>query len=1272
LAPRYRSLQLSVVAAICLLAVVLLAKRAPQLCAADSSDTKASPSQAQGARSGPDLILSLPTKDSAIVQAYGVPPDSSDAVLSALKAKFPPDTGVRLSYDARTSQLLVVAAPNVQEQVAGILQAEGIASTSSAGTANQSAASTAASPVQRGPKVVPLRNLSWQEFEAALSRMFGKQVPMTLEHGGDWARYLLQTRAGQISLIVDRPAARVGLEGPVRLADDWARVVEAIDARPPQSGEDTRVVPLNAAKNADVAKALSVFRTAGANGVAIRSALGARSDSQGAPSSDRNLGLAFQQRDDNQKSTDDMLAQNQPNQPGGPNQPAGPGQPGRTADEGTGGALIGPVQIEFLEGLDMIVIRGNPKDVERVTQIIKDIEDLSTQTQPSIEFYPLKNVGSDAVATIVQTLYDQIYSPRQGRVTITPLIKPNSLLLIGRPEAVKSVIELVQKLDVPVGPATMFKSFPLRHASVTAAQQIVNDYFLSRLGGLGGRAAVTADYRTNTLIVQASPRDMEEVDAVLKDIDKPTSAAVNELRIFPLRNSTADDLAVVLQAAISGQPLPGRGQTNQGGGQGGFGGGGGGPGGGFGGAGGGAGGFGGAGAGGGFGGAGGGPGGFGAQPGGFGGGAAGGATQAAGGAASQQAQLNAQRRSTMLRFVTPNGEQGYRSGLLTDVHITSDARANTLIVSAPSDSMDLIATLIQQLDQMPSAEAQIKVFQIINGDSVAMIQMLQALFGGRITGGGAGASQFNPLQNVQSLEGESLLVPIRFSADQRTNSVVASGSAADLAVVEAIVYRLDDINVRSRTSTIYRLKNVPASEVATAITTFLNQERLIQQTYTPTGTVNPFEQIDQEVVVVPEPSSNSLIVSATPRFFEEIKGLIEKIDARPPMVMIQVLLADVTLDSNDEFGVELGLQDSVLFDRSLFGLAPATAAVTGAPIASPGFNFNNQPLGNGTSPNGTPPLIRNLNAVGSQGLSDLGLGRTNSTLGFGGFVFSASSENVSVLLRALSQSHRLDVLSRPQVTTMDNQPAYVQVGQRVPRITATTVTTTGTTNATTLDNVGVILYIQPRITPDDQVVMFIDAERSDVGPVSQGIPISINAAGDVINSPIYNTELAQTTVITGNNQTIVLGGLINTKKESEHNRVPYLSNIPLLGNLFRFDSVTQQRSELLVIMTPRIIRDQRTADLLTQQEAARMNWCLGDVTKVNGASGLRDRNAEFGDNETSVVYPDLNPSGAQKTVPGVEEVKVPAASGKAKVVLPPQQPTPALPAPGPTLPTPSP
>ncbi len=1196
---------------------------------------------------------------------------SASTIVQNLTARFASVPGVRVSYDSRTSQVLVFAPPAVQEQVTAALKADGARASSGGRVAAENQDESEATAAQRGPKVIPLKNLSPQEFETAISTVFGHTLQPTFERNGQWARYALETRAGKVTLIVDRTAKQVALEGPVKLADAWGHVVEAIDSRPPQAGEDTRIVPLVTAKDADVAKAISILRNTGSNSTGSAIAGGNNS-------AERMLKLIFQKHEQNQAAPDQFAQANNnddqnrndqnPAQPGGQPMPPGgaPNPPGTvTVNPGeSGGALIGPVQIEFLEGLDMIVIRGNPRDVERVTQIINDIERLSTETQPYIEFYLLKNVGADAITGVVQTLYDQVYGPRQGRISITPIYKPNSLLVIGSKDAVKTVLDLVQKLDQPVGPSTMFQSFPLKHASATAAQDTINQYFLGRFGGLTGRPSVVADYRSNTLIVQASPRDMQEVAALLKEIDRPTSAAVNEMRIFPLKNSTADDLAPILQAALTGQQVQGgRGQQgnqqngnpfqNQGGGFGNQGGGGGG----FGGAGGGAGGAGG----GGFGGAGG---------GGAGAGGAGAGGANAGNAATQRNALSAQQRSTMLQFVTGSGEleQSIRSGLLTDVHVTADPRANTLIVSAPSESMGLIGALISQLDSMPSAESQIKVFQIKNGDAVAMIQMLDTLFGGRTPTTGAGGALANAVIQAENLEGESLLVPIRFSADQRTNSIIASGSAQDLAVVEAIIYRLDDINIRERTSTIYRLKNVQAAEVASSITQFLTYERQIQLAYQPAGTVNPFQQIDQEVVVVPEPASNSLIVSATPRFFDEIKKLIEEIDARPPMVMIQVLIGEVTLDNTNEFGVELGLQDSVLFDRSLLGdlvtltnstvnnstTTSTTQSIVGA-SNTPGFNFNNTsiPLPN----SGSDKSLATSSSIASQGLSNLGVGRTNSSLGFGGFVFSASSENLSVLLRALTACHRLDVLSRPQIMALDNQTAFVQVGQRVPRITASTVTVAGTTNSVTLDNVGIILYVQPRITPDDKVVMFIDAEKSELGPIDQGIPISINATGDVIKSPIYNTDLAETTVLAGDAQTIVLGGLLTSKKEQFHNRVPYLSNLPLIGNLFRFDSTTQQRTELLIIMTPHIVRNEKQADVIKQQEAARMSWCLGDVIKMHGESGLRGRKDEFGDNETVTVYPDLNADGSVKPVPNMEEL-APAATKTPKIS---PQPTPAIP-----------
>ena len=132
--------------------------------------------------------------------------------------------------------------------------------------------------------------------------------------------------------------------------------------------------------------------------------------------------------------------------------------------------------------------------------------------------------------------------------------------------------------------------------------------------------------------------------------------------------------------------------------------------------------------------------------------------------------------------------------------------------------------------------------------------------------------------------------------------------------------------MNERQNEVYRLKNAPALDVANAINEFLRSERIVQQAAP--GVESPFEQIEREVVVVPEPISNSLILSATPRFFDEIEQLIEKLDAEPPQVMIQVLIAEVTLDNLDEFGIELGLQDSVLFDRSLLGDLLTTTSTT--------------------------------------------------------------------------------------------------------------------------------------------------------------------------------------------------------------------------------------------------------------------------------------------------------------------------------------------------------
>jgi len=304
--------------------------------------------------------------------------------------------------------------------------------------------------------------------------------------------------------------------------------------------------------------------------------------------------------------------------------------------------------------------------------------------------------------------------------------------------------------------------------------------------------------------------------------------------------------------------------------------------------------------------------------------------------------------------------------------------------------------------------------------------------------------------------------------------------------------------------------------------------------------------------------------------------------------------------------------------------ATATEEIIQGATNEPGFNFNNQPLGN----SGSDKALGNSQLVGTQGISSFALGRVNSELGYGGLVLSAGSENVSVLLRALQETGRLEVLSRPQVMTLDNQSAYIQVGQRISRIIGVTTNQSGTTNAVVPAPSRVILGVTPRISPDGTVVMEIDAEKSNLGPENQGIPVSISPDGSAIRSPVINTTTAQTTVSAANGETIVLGGLITKSATELSRRVPWLSEVPFLGWLFRYNGQQNQRTELLIFLTPRVISSPADIQRIKQVETSRMHWCCADVHEIHGGGLCRMQDRPFYEADVPVVYPDFDPRGA--------------------------------------------
>jgi type II secretion system protein D len=1007
-----------------------------------------------------------PTEGSAAqIEAYPLN-ETTREVMAAWQKFAEGRTDIRVAIDERTSQALVWAPSSIQGEIR-----QQVANKAAAAQAKQAPAGLAA---PAGPVVLQLKHMQAAELHTRFQRLLSRDLPATVDATGEWQSFSVEASPGAaVAMHVNQRTGQVRIDGPPLQVAAWRNVVEALDTAPTAPGNVTQLVATKPANHERVRKTLETLQ-ASSGGQAVPAKPAAQSNPL--------VAMLFQQQNEG-------AGQPGAAQPGAAEQPPAGAQPGaapapgsvETAEQAVrlaeaAGGLLGPVQVEFVEGLDIIVLRGAERDVQRVLEIINEIEELSAVTVPEIRVHPLRYVDSVQLGLLLNRLYEQVLAGRIGTVSITPLGKPNALLIIGRQENVNMAVELINRLDQPVLETARFEVFPLQHASATEVKTLI-DGFLGQPEGvppeidedeipnLAPRALVVADARTNSLIVSAGPRDLAEIAALVERIDRP------------------------------------------------------------------------------------------------------------------------------------------------------------------------------------GASAELKVFTVINGDAATLVEMLRTLFGTPADGqaaGGGGLAAGGPVR-------------IQFSVDPRTNSIIAAGTREDLAVVEAILFRLDQGDLRERKTTVHKLNNAFAVNVAEALNNWLQTERQVEATAE--LAISPFEQIEREVIIVPEQATNSLIVSATPRFYEEVMRIIRDLDERPPMVLVQVLIAEVRLNDTDQFGVELGLQDSVLFDRSLLSdvqqiTTTTTNQVSGTAVTveqqqiinangQPGFNFNNPslPLGNNLSSS----ALATAGQVGAQSLSNFAVNRLDPTLGFSGFVFSASSDAVSVLLRALQEKRRLEVLSRPQLMALDNQQGSVQVGQDVPFVRFTQFDQFGNqTNTIDYRQVGLILQLIPHISPDGLIVMEIAANKSEVGPEQEGIPISVTAGGQVLRSPRFEVTQAVTTVSALSGQTVVLSGLMQTRKSDIHRRVPIIADIPLIGNLFRYDSVAEERRELLIILTPQLIYNKYDSDLVKQIESSRMSWILSDVVAVHGEAGLRSRCDQWFEGECDSLYPNYVPeegvlplsSGSEGTIEG--------------------------------------
>ena len=192
--------------------------------------------------------------------------------------------------------------------------------------------------------------------------------------------------------------------------------------------------------------------------------------------------------------------------------------------------------------------------------------------------------------------------------------------------------------------------------------------------------------------------------------------------------------------------------------------------------------------------------------------------------------------------------------------------------------------------------------------------------------------------------------------------------------------------------------------------------------------------------------------------------------------------------------------------------------------------------------------------------------------------------------------------------------------------------------------VGLLLTVQPRVNQDGLISMTVDTENSALGEAEDGVPVAVDNNGNPVKSPNINITTASTTLSARSGQTVVFAGLIQKTKSRFVSKVPYLGDIPLLGNLCRFNREEDKRSELMIIMTPYLVNGDEDLEWLNTIETDRMSWAISDVIESFGDQGFSAGRGLWGEGADSpVIYPHDDPTGLQSSPGNTRRPSAPPA-----------------------------
>jgi general secretion pathway protein D len=512
-----------------------------------------------------------------------------------------------------------------------------------------------------------------------------------------------------------------------------------------------------------------------------------------------------------------------------------------------------------------------------------------------------------------------------------------------------------------------------------------------------------------------------------------------------------------------------------------------------------------------------------------------------------------------LRFENPNNLVAVLRPLISANNtINANPASSSLVITDYADNLQRIAKIIAALDQ-PSA-SDIEVIPLKHAVASDLAPMVQ-----RLSEGGSGVIQ--PGGVAGGAGGLTVMV------DARSNSLILrAANPARLAIARSIIGKLDQPTSGGTAAGniwVVYLKNADAVKLAVVLRAAFSAGTasggagsggVSATPATPprasdgtgggsvaTTPVSASAGPSTGGFIQADPSTNSLIITAPEPLYRQLRNVIDRLDTRRAQVYIETLIVKVDTDKLADIGIQW---------QAISGDQNSSTNVAG------GTNFGQ-------------PNIVNLTAAVNSGATGLAAVALPAGLNFGVLRKIGDFYNIGALARFLETKTDANVLATPNMVSLDNEEAKIVVGQNVPFLTGSF--TTGTSGASnpfqTIErkDVGLTLRIKSQIGENGSVRLVIYQENSTVVPSSRASPQGLTTDKSAI----------ETTVVVDDGQIMVLGGLLKDEYGGSVNQVPFLGDLPLVGPLFRSDSRTRTKSNLMVFLRPIVIRTQEDSNALS-------------------------------------------------------------------------------------------